>query len=137
MYVDASYYKNTFRGEPVDSSDFPALLDRASEIIEEMCMYRISPEKMESYEKDIQERIKRAVCAEIEFLNANGGSEVDNGTELQSAALGKFNYTKASGTSGDGSGSKYIAPRAVRILMHTGLLYRGGRRLCKQSLKDY
>lgn len=127
MYVDEDYYANTFHGEPVDSPDFPALLDRASEIVEEMCMYRISPEKMELYGKDTQERIKKAICAEIEFLDANGGSEVDNGADLQSAALGKFNYAKASGASGTGSGTNYIAPRAVRILMPTGLLYRGGR----------
>lgn len=124
-YVTQDYYSNTFHGEPVDEADFPSLLDRAAEIIEEMCMYRVSEHKMDTYGTDIQERIRKAVCAQIEYLDANGGSDMDNGTDLQSAGLGKFNYSKASGTGGSTQQSIY-APRAMRVLAPTGLLYRGG-----------
>lgn len=124
-YVTQDYYNDTFHGEPVDEADFPSLLDRAAEIIEELCMYRISESNLDKYGIDTQERIRKAVCAQIEYLDANGGSEMDNGTDLQSAGLGKFNYTKASGASGSTKQSVY-APRAQRILAPTGLLYRGG-----------
>lgn len=125
-YTTLKYYTDTFRGEPVDKDDFPSLLERASEIIEEMCMYRIRPELMETYSSFIQERVQKAVCAQIEYLDANGGSDMDNGAnDLQSAGLGKFSYTKASSANGSTQQSMY-APRAVRILAPTGLLYRGG-----------
>lgn len=123
-YVDEKYYCEIFHGEPVDDADFPCLLERASEIVEEMCMYRIQQERMETYGTFIQERIKKAVCAQIEYLDANGGSDLDNGASMQSTTLGKFSYTagSASGTSGQG----IYSPRALRILAPTGLLYRGG-----------
>lgn len=124
-YVTQEYYNNTFHGEPVAEADFPSLLDRAGEIIEELCMYRISESNLDKYGTDTQERIRKAVCAQIEYLDVNGGSEMDNGADLQSAGLGKFNYTKASGASGSAQQSIY-APRAMRILAPTGLLYRGG-----------
>lgn len=124
-YVTQEYYSNTFHGEPVAEADFPSLLDRAGEIIEELCMYRISKSNLDKYGTDTQERIRKAVCAQIEYLDVNGGSEMDNGADLQSAGLGKFNYTKASGASGSAQQSIY-APRAMRILAPTGLLYRGG-----------
>lgn len=124
-YVTQDYYYNTFHGEPVDETDFPSLLDRAAEIIEELCMYRISESNLNKYGTDAQERIRKAVCAQIEYLDANGGSEMDNGSDLQSAGLGKFNYTKSSGVTGSTEQSIY-APRAQRILAPTGLLYRGG-----------
>lgn len=124
-YINELYYKNDYRGEPVDESDFPSLCERAAEIIEEMCMYRISENRMDTYGIDIQERIKKAVCAQIEYLDANGGSDIDNGSDLQSVALGKFNYTKSSGGTGSTLQAVY-APRAIRILAPTGLLYRGG-----------
>lgn len=126
-YVTQEYYDTIFCGEPVDKTDFPSILDRASEIVEEMSMYRISDAKMDTYGTDIQERIRKAVCAQIEYLDANGGSEMDNGADLQSAGLGKFNYTKAGAASGSTQQSIY-APRAQRILAPTGLLYRGGGR---------
>ena len=88
-------------------------------------MYRIRPELIDTYETDTQERIKKAVCAEIEYLDANGGSDLDNGSDLQSAGLGKFNYSRAAGVSGSSQQSVY-APRALRLLSPTGLLYRGG-----------
>ncbi|MCQ5125881.1 hypothetical protein NE454_15870 [Blautia producta] len=124
-YVTQDYYEQTFHGESVEDADFPALLDRASELVEEMCMYRISERKMDTYGTDIQERIRKAVCAQIEYLDANGGSDMDNGADLQSAGLGKFNYSKASGAGGSTQQPIY-APRALRILAPTGLLYRGG-----------
>ena len=43
MYVDEAYYKDTFHGEPVDPADFPALCERAGELIEELTLYRLTP----------------------------------------------------------------------------------------------
>lgn len=124
-YVTQEYYTDTFHGEPVDTADFPSLLERAAEIVEEMCMYQVRESRMDTYGIDIQERIKKAICAQVEYLDANGGSDMDNGADLQSAGLGKFSYSKVSGA--DGSAQQPIyAPRALRILAPTGLLYRGG-----------
>lgn len=124
-YVDISYYIGTYKGEPVDNADFPSLCMRAEELIEEMTMYRISPITVLAMPETVQERVKMAVCAQIEYLDANGGSDMDNGADLQSAGLGKFNYTKSSGANGSTEQSMY-APRAIRLLAPTGLLYRGG-----------
>lgn len=124
-YVDETYCKETYKGETVDSADFPSLCHRAEEMIEEMTVYRVSSMTFPALPDDVQERVKMAVCAQIEYLDANGGSDMDNGSDLQSAGLGKFNYTKASGTGG--STKQFIyAPRAVRLLTPTGLMYRGG-----------
>lgn len=124
-YVTEAYYKDTFKGESVLPADFPSLCMRAEEIIEEMTMYRVSSTTFLSFSEDVQERIKKAVCAQIEYLDANGGSDMDNGADLQSAALGKFNYTKSAGTNGSTKQSIY-SPRAQRLLLPTGLMYRGG-----------
>lgn len=124
-YVTQEYYMDTFRGESVDDTDFPSLLNRSAEIVEEMTLYRISESKMDTFDAHIQELIKKAVCAQIEYLDANGGSDMDNGADLQSGGLGKFSYSKSAGASGSTKQSIY-APRAQRILALTGLLYRGG-----------
>ena len=125
-YVTQDYYNDIFKGESVSEADFPSLCERAEEIVEEMTMYRLSEESFQSMSEAMQERVKKAVCAQIEYLDANGGSDMDNGADLQSAGLGKFNYSKATGSDGSSNQSIY-APRAQRILFPTGLLYRGGR----------
>ena len=124
-YVTYDYYNSVFLGESVDDTDFPGLLSRASEIVEEMCMYRISETNFQSLSSDVQDRVKKAICAQIEYLDANGGGDLDMGNDFQSAGLGKFSYTKAS--SADGTSQSLYSPRALRYLFPTGLLYRGGR----------
>ena len=125
FYVTPEYYSDTFKGESVDNADFPSLCERAGEIVEEMTMYRLSEESYKLMPAEVQERIKKAVCAQIEYLDANGGSEVDNGNNLQSVALGRFNYSKVSGAN-ENSRQDIYSPRAQRLLWPTGLLYRGG-----------
>ena len=124
-YVDERYYKDEFFGEPVDPADFPSLCMRASEIIEEMCRYRLNEVVFSGLPEPVRERVKKAVCAQIEYMDANGGSDMDNGADLQSAALGKYSYTKSVGASGSTRQPVY-SPRALRLLAPTGLLYRGG-----------
>lgn len=121
-YVTQEYYERCYKGEIIEDENFPALISRAEEIVEEMSMYRLNGLTFHAMPEDIQERVKKAICAQMEYLDANGGSEIDTGGGLQSASLGKFSYSSASVDS-----SKQIyAPRALRYLMPTGLLYRGG-----------
>lgn len=126
MYVDEVYYHDMFRGEPVDDTDFPTLCQRAGEIIEEMTLYRLTEEGFAMMPENTQKLVKNAVCAQIEYLDANGGAEMDMGNGMSGATLGKFSYSGAS--SGSGSTEQSIfSPRAERTLWPTGLTYRGGR----------
>lgn len=124
-YVDINYYASIYNGMEVEDEDFQSLCERAGGIIEEMTMYKVTPVTILAMPECVQDRVKMAVCAQIEYLDANGGADMDNGVDLQSAGLGKFNFTKVSGANGSTEQSIY-APRAVRILVPTGLLYRGG-----------
>lgn len=81
MYVDEVYYHDMFRGEPVDDTDFPALCQRAGEIIEEMTLYRLTEEGFAMMPENTQKLVKNAVCAQIKYLDANGGAEMDRGNQ--------------------------------------------------------
>lgn len=124
MYVDECFYLNTYKGEQVE--DFDALELRAGEIVEEMTRYRLTEITFAAVPEAVQYAVKKAVCAEIEYLDANGGSDLDNGASLQSGTLGKFSFSSSAGAAEGGSGQSVYSPRALRILAPTGLLYRGG-----------
>lgn len=90
-------------------------------------MYQLTPTSFLVMPVAVQERIKKAVCAQIEYLDANGGSELDNGSGLSGATLGKFSYSGASSGANGSTEQSHISPRAERLLWPTGLTYRGGR----------
>lgn len=121
-YVEFEYYAGVFKGESVDNTDFSSLRSRAEEIIEEMTMYRVTPMTFLAMPEHIQTKVKNAVCAQIEYLDVNGGSDLDMGASMQSASLGRFSYSAGGAAS---LGQSIYAPRAQRILAPTGLLYRG------------
>lgn len=123
-YLTSDEYYQMQSGELADEADFHSLCTRATEIIEEMTMYRLTPERFEVMSCVDQTRIKKAICAQIEYLDANGGSDLDNGAGIQSASIGKFSYTQGGATNGELQ--SIYSPRAQRILFPTGLLYRGG-----------
>lgn len=126
MYVDEVYYHETFKGEPVDPADFPGLCRRAGELVEELTLYRLTEIGFLVMPAELQSAVKNAVCAQIEYLDANGGAELDMGAGMAGGTLGKFSYSGSS--SGNGSTEQSIfSPRAERILWTTGLTYRGGR----------
>lgn len=125
-YVDETYYSDTFHGEPVDPADFPSLCERAGELIEELTLYRLTPVTFLAMPETVQNLVKKAVCAQIEYLDANGGADLDNGSGIQSATLGKFSYAGSAGANGSTEQSRF-SPRAERILWPTGLTYKGGR----------
>ena len=111
MYVDEVYYHDMFKGEPVDDTDFLALCQRAGEIIEEMTLYRLTEEGFAMMPENTQKLVKNAVCAQIEYLDANGGAEMDMGNGMSGATLGKFSYSGASSGSGStGRKSSSSAP---------------------------
>lgn len=124
LYVTEEYYNDTYKGEPVDSADFPSLAERAEEIIVEISGYRLTLPVFGDLTEENRERVKKAICAQIEYLDANPGIDTD-GADFQSAGLGRFNYSKMTGTDG-GAAQRILSPRAQRILYPTGFLYRGG-----------
>ena len=125
MYIDGAYYRNEFKGEPVDDADFPALCQRAGEIVEELTLYRLTETSFKAMSADMQKRVKDAICAQIEYLDANGGADMDMGSDISGATLGKFSYS-GNASSNEGASCSIYSPRAERILWPTGLTYRGG-----------
>lgn len=125
-YVDEEYYRMKYCGEEVECLEFDKLCKMAEELIEELTLYRLTPMAFLAMPEDVQERVRKAVCAQIDYLDANGGAEMDNGAGIQSATLGKFSYSGSAGANGSTEQSRF-SPRAERLLWPTGLIYRGGR----------
>lgn len=119
-YVTYDYYTNTYMGTLAGESDFPILEARAAEIIDELTMYRVGQTLLSDYPEFIQSQFKKAVCAQIDCIETNGGLESLHGANYQSMKLGKFYYSGGTNRTGVS-----ISPFAYKYLGPTGLLYGG------------
>ena len=119
--VDAAYYTDVYKGvEVYDALD--VLLERSFDIVQQHTLYRLDDiSKLPNF---MQENIKKAVCAQAEYINANGGLEWLNSGGAVSFSIGKFSMS--GGSSGGASSQQTAAPTMLAYLEAVGLLYRGG-----------
>lgn len=120
--ADAVYYTDVYKGTEV-YDDLDVLLERASDIVRQQMTCHI--DDISVLPSFMQENIKKAVCAEAEYINSNGGFESLGTDSTASFTIGKFSVS--GGSSSGGTSSSYQAsPRATAYLEAVGLLYRGG-----------
>ena len=127
--ADEDYYNNIYKGVKIEN-DLNTILERASDIVRQNCAYAIDDIGKLPY--FMQENLKKAVCAQAEFMEMNGGSEAFASGNVSSGAgfsIGKFSMSggNSSGSASDISGkiSERNSPEMLAYLDAVGLLYRG------------
>lgn len=128
-YIDKDYYDNEFKGVPIDESTFSRYAERASDLIDQMTNYVLWG-KFDSFPPFIQEMVKKATAAQVEYYFVQGGPEqVDSTNDPGEVRIGNFSYGSRGGS---GRGEQRInrqenrvSPSVIGYLAPTGLLYRG------------
>lgn len=123
-YVDLLYYQETYRGdwpEHLTSEDFTKLEARASLVIDSLTNSNIQASGFENLHPLVQQAIKNAVCAQIEYMLKNG-TDALHGVQPSSVHIGSFSYQVDSASNNGNSG---ISPGAILHLSSSGLLYQG------------
>jgi len=117
-YIDSVYFTEN-SDITIDETELDILINRASEIINVMTI-NLQGWAFEDLPTLTQDKLKLSTVAEVEALYLAGGTESLAGSNLSSAAIGKFSYSE-----GGGESSIPISPMISLYLTHTGLLYRG------------
>lgn len=120
--VDYTYYTDVYMGTEADEATFPALNAHAARMILNLCHMRVSEENIDSLAKDIQTRVRLAVCAQIDFLAINGIESI-NTSGGGGFTVGKVTvHANSSSSSGGGALRACISPEAFAYLEQTGLM---------------
>ncbi|MBB6446463.1 hypothetical protein [Bacillus benzoevorans] len=119
MYVDSAYYHDTYNGVPIEDADlFARLGSRAADLINQLTKYAIHGDNLTKFHSIVQENVKKAVCAQIEYMLQNGGETSIHGGSPASVSVGNFSYQ-------GGAGNEIVSPAAISHLRSVGLLYSG------------
>lgn len=122
-YIDYEFYTGTFGGSDVPQEDFTRLAQMASDIVDAIVYRPIS---------EVTERVKRAVCYEMDMLFAQGGADAANGQssgEISYEMLGDYSVTAQTASSSSASASMSlngipISKLAESLLRAEGLMSR-------------
>lgn len=122
MFCDLrAFYDTEYIGETIEEEDFPRLQARAEDAVLAATFGR----SQGALPAPVERIVKKAVCAQIEWLALNGA-------EMALGAVGSGGFTVGhvtvqSGNSGQNGGNACgLCEAAVRLLAMTGLMYGGG-----------
>ena len=122
---DSKYYSEQYVGEPLDEEAFPRYLRRAEEVIDSITRYTVKQKGLASFDDFVQEQVKTATAAQIEYYVINGLEVATDGKLPESFTVGKVSVTTGGGSAGNGGRSNAVAPKVRAALEQTGLLNRG------------
>ena len=95
MKVSYEYYVDTFKGK-ICQPEFEDLIEPVIDLVKGYAEQFIAPWALEKNIDYYCLELKRAVCYQIDYLQANGGLNALNGTsdlDLQSVSKDGFNYS--------------------------------------------
>lgn len=114
-----AFYYNEFLGEQIDEENFMRLFLRAEETLQALTLGRLY-----NVCDAFMDHVKRALCAQIEYLHMMGVESATVGTTDGSFTTGHVSVSGGSSGGGELSASTACA-RAKMHLFPTGLLFRG------------
>ncbi|MFC0271124.1 hypothetical protein ACFFIX_06620 [Metabacillus herbersteinensis] len=118
-YIDYTYYTNTFKGTSLTQEQFDRLVVRASDLVDMITSYVLHGVEFTQLAQLIQDNVKKATAAQIEYMDSLGGELTIHGGSPSSVSIGNFNYQDS------GEGQQVISPIVINYLRPTGLLYKG------------
>lgn len=122
-YIDYEFYTATFSGDAVPQTEFARLAQMASDIVDAIVYKPIT---------EVTDRVKRAVCYELDMLYAQGGAEAVNGQsagEISYENLGDYSVTAQTASTASASASLMlngipVSKLAESLLRAEGLMSR-------------
>jgi hypothetical protein len=122
-YITPDYYKNEYMGQ--DAGDqIDKYIERASDAIDIATNYVLKGVQFEQLAHFLQDQVKKAVAAQVEYYVVMGGdAEVNAGqSNVGNVQIGSFSYGSRQSAAQKDS---FLSPNALNYLSATGLLYSG------------
>lgn len=122
--VTQAFYADTYLGEPIAAADFPRLDARAEDLV--LGLIKKTEAQAEALAAPVLLLVRKAVCAQIEYLNEYGVGVAVYGKEAGGGfTVGKVSVHEGSGSAAASGTRSMIAPAVYVYLEQTGLLYPG------------
>lgn len=120
--VTESYYKDTYLGEPIATTDFPRAEMRAERIIAQITHGRATAETFDALPAFQQAAVTEAICAQIEYYALFGVEISISGKTADGWTVGKVRVDGGASGKANTGAATMACPAAIAALEQTGLL---------------
>lgn len=123
-YIDKDYYDNEYEGNPLTDDEFSKFNKRSQDIIDSLTSYQIPQIGFDNLKTNVQELIKKAVCAQIEYFKVEGIESNISGvsSSSQSVSISGFSYSSSQPSSS--RQTNRVSPGTLMYLEGTCLLVK-------------
>ena len=118
--VTYAYYKDIYLGEPIADTDFPRAEAAAERLVNQITRGRAVD--LAALPPALQDAVKNAICAQVEYYALNGVEVSIGGKMADSWTVGRVHVSEGSSAAAKIGPATMVCPNAVSILEQTGLL---------------
>lgn len=122
-WIDQNFYTTEYCGVDISTDEFTPIANSAERLIDQLTQFRLSQTDFTTYTPQIQQMVKMAISAQIEYFYEMGASTEAGLQTIKSASIGGFSYTNP--TSEDNTKTLRVSEVAMDYLSYTGLMYAG------------
>lgn len=124
--VEENFYQENYKGIQLPEGFFKNNVDQAIDIINDWCHWFFDNHNLNDLSiVEDQDRVKKAVCAQVEYFYELGGNTEMSKSKQAITSLSIGNFSMAN--SGSNGPSSIYSSKAHNYLRPTGLLYGGIR----------
>lgn len=123
-YVDKTYYDKTYEGETLTDDEFSKFNKRSQDIIDSLTSYQIPQIGFDNLKTNVQELIKKAVCAQIEYFKVEGIDSNISGVSSSSQSVSISGFSYSSSQSSSSRQINRVSPSTLMYLEGTCLLVK-------------
>lgn len=124
--VSYDWYTTVYMGEVVDETAFPRLEARAEDAVGALTRWRANADNLSTFPTLTQELYKKAICAQVEYLDYNGDQVMFDGSGDVGFTAGKVSVnSRGYGQETKNRAASSLSPLVTTYLEQTGLLYPG------------
>lgn len=123
-WIDQDFYNTKYAGTPIEADKFEPIANAAERVIDSATQFRLSQNDFSTYAAFIQQMVKMAISAQIEYFYELGSHTEAGMQTVQSASIGGFSFTNPA-KDPNKSQNLLRSDAAMNYLGATGLMYAG------------
>lgn len=120
MIVSAAFYSDTYYGEPIAQADYAKYESRAQDMI--LRLVNRTEAEVNAMSEAMQDAVKRAICAQMEYLSEYGMTVGTFGKTAGGFTVGKVSVQAGTTAASEAGARSMICPAVWAYLERTGLI---------------
>lgn len=120
LYVDNTYYRETYKGKIIPNDEIDNMLEQAQEKIDSITFNRIVKNGFEKLTEFQKEKVSKAICTQADYIYKHGYNDEED-SDISSYSVLDISVSVSDNNTQTIAKKHHMSERAYDLISQTGL----------------